>query len=253
MPVPPEKRNPFFVYIVESPSAQDLYLRRSEGDLIRQAIALDEIPSASRCAISRDAFEAALVYGLSEALDAWKGRAPILHISAHGGEEGIALSSGEVLLWRDLKDLLAPINKALNDGLLVCMSSCHGFAGIRMAMHPDDPHLPFFALVGNSQKPTWADTAIAFATFYHLIEKGYSFREAVEAMKKASGSEHFDVMCAADARQSHVEYIRDFDTTATATALAAGANIAASKNLRKLSAGNSAPASVCAPNAEAQR
>ena len=236
MPVPPEKRAQFFVYIVESPSAPDLYHRRSEADLIRQAIELDEIPCASRCAITCEAFETALTLGISDEMTRWKGRVPILHISAHGGDEGIQLSNKDVLLWPDLKNLLVPLNKALGGGLLVCMSSCHGFAGIRMAMHPDDPDLPFFALVGSTAKPTWSDTAIAFATFYHLVAKGYYFQEAVEAMQKASGDEHFGVLTAAEARQTFLDYMKTFDTTSATKVLEASAAAVPAPHLQKRNA-----------------
>ena len=37
MPVPQEERLKFFVYVIESPSPVDLYHRRSEGEIIRQA------------------------------------------------------------------------------------------------------------------------------------------------------------------------------------------------------------------------
>lgn len=174
----------FFVFVVESPSAPDLYHGRSEAGLVRQALALSEIPCTSRCVISREALEAALRIGLPEEMAVWKGRLPVLHISAHGGTDGIQLSNKEIITWAELKELLKPINKAFNGALLVCMSSCHGYAGSRMAMHPDESDLPFFALVGSGGTPTWSETAIAFATFYHLLGRGVRFPEALVSVRR---------------------------------------------------------------------
>lgn len=56
----------FFVYIVESPSASDLYHGRSEGGLVAQAIGLDLIPCVARTAINTEAFTAALRIGLPD-------------------------------------------------------------------------------------------------------------------------------------------------------------------------------------------
>lgn len=89
MPLPPEKRLKFFVYVIESPSPVDLYHRRSEGEIIKQAASLNQIPCMVKTSINSEAFEAALKIGLKEAMEAYPGLIPMLHISAHGYQEGI--------------------------------------------------------------------------------------------------------------------------------------------------------------------
>src|SRR4051794_5274697 len=101
----------FFVYIVESPSAADVYHKRSESDLLRKVLELEQIPSVARMAISRYAFYAALTIGVSEDMKQFEDRVPIIHISAHGDSAGIQLSSGESVGWSELSALLLPINK----------------------------------------------------------------------------------------------------------------------------------------------
>ncbi len=204
----------FFVYIVESPSAVDIYHKRSESDLLKQAINLNQILCIDRVAISTEAFVAAIRVGLYEEMKNFPGLIPVLHISAHGFSEGIQLSSGEVIKWAFLRELLKPVNTALKGNLLVCMSSCEGYSGSRMAMVTDDSEYPFFAIVGNCQKPTWSETAIAFATFYHLIAKGRFIIDAVEAMKVASGNELFYITTAEESRQGYLEYIENIDAEA---------------------------------------
>ena len=89
----------FFVYVIESPSALDLYHGRSEGALLAQAAALDHIPCVIRTAVTHDAFVAALRIGLPQSMTAYPDRLPIVHISAHGGQLGLQLSNGELISW----------------------------------------------------------------------------------------------------------------------------------------------------------
>ena len=108
---------------------------------------------------------ASLVIGLQEEMKARPTLLPIIHISAHGGLDGLELSSKESISWNELRDLLLPINEALSGGLLLCMSSCEGFAACKMAMN-ETRNQPFLGVIGNYGKPTWSDTAIAYASFY---------------------------------------------------------------------------------------
>jgi len=234
MTLPPEKRLKFFVYIVESPSAPDLYHKRSEGDLLRQAINLDGIQCVARYAVTKEAFQAAIIIGLREEMEQFKNIVPILHISAHGNSDGIQLSNKEVISWSELRELLKPINKALQGCLIVCMSCCEGYAGTRMAMVPEDPDLPYFAIVGNSGSPLWADTAVAYSTFYHLIAKGEFVPKAVEAMRVASGDYNFVVETAKESRESYIEFVKKLDTNAARVELDQGVQKDPPSNLAKL-------------------
>jgi hypothetical protein len=206
--MPPENRIRFFVFIVESPSAVDLYHRRSEGEIIRQGVALNQVPCLVKTAINLEAFMAALNVGLSEGMKEWPDRLPLLHISAHGDENGIQLSDGHRISWNELRECLKPINKALAGRLLVCMSCCQGYAGIKMAMHPDpEDELPYFALIGCGVDPKWSETSVAFTTFYHHLHLGSHVNGCVQAMQSASGNEHFWIEWATNSRQAYLDYI----------------------------------------------
>jgi hypothetical protein len=200
------KRIIFLVYIIESPSPVDLYHNTYEGEILSKALSLAGIPSIHRLAVNLEAFIASLTIGLQEYLKQSDSLPPILHISAHGSSEGIQLTSGEVVNWNKLKELIMPINKALKGNLILCMSSCEGSNACRMAMSEDD--IPFLGIVGHSGKPTWSDTAIGFATFYHLLSKGYYVREAVEAMKTASGDNGFQEIQGKIAREIYIDAIK---------------------------------------------
>lgn len=211
MPLPPEDRIRFFVFVIESPSAPDLYHRRSEGDIVRQAVELNGIRCVVKTAISLTAFDACLKLGLSEAMASLPGYIPLLHISAHGDINGIQLSDGHVMPWAELKDHLRPVNAALGGSLVVCMSSCEGYSGIKMAMHPEESDLPYFALIGCGTQPTWGETAVAYATFYHQLCRGEYIAEAVSAMRVASGNQQFFLEHAEQSRKAYLNYISTVD------------------------------------------
>lgn len=211
MPLPPEQRIQFFVFVIESPSAVDLYHRRSEGEIVRQAVELNGIGCAVKTAISLQAFDACLKLGLMEAMAQRPGFVPLLHISAHGDAQGIQLSDGYLMSWQELKDHLRPVNQALGGSLVVCMSSCEGYAGIRMAMHLDEDDLPYFALIGCGAQPTWGETAVAYATLYHQLWRGEHISNAVQAMCVASGNNRFFLEHAEKSREDYIKYINTVD------------------------------------------
>jgi len=207
MPLTPENRIKFFVFVIESPSAVDLYHRRSEGEIVRQAVELNGIQCVVKTAISPQAFAACLKIGLSEAMSEMPGFIPLLHVSAHGDTNGLQLSDGYLMSWQELKELLRPVNQALNGSLVVCISSCKGYSGIQMAMYPEEVDYPYFAIIGCGAEPTWGETAVGFATFYHHLWRGEHITAAVNAMCVASGNEAFFLEHAEWTRQTYIEYL----------------------------------------------
>jgi hypothetical protein len=220
----------FFVYIVESPSAPDLYHGRSEGALVANALRLDQIPCISRIAINSEAFLAALRIGLPQAMKTFPGRYPILHLSAHGAMAGIQLSSGEVIAWSDLRQLLVPINESLGGALLLCMSACEGYSACKMAMQQQaDVKHPYFAMVGTYGQATWSDTAVSYLAFYHLLAKGRTIPEGVQAMNASSGLDSWTAEAARETHRNYIEFLKrssqpaeaqqELETSAEKTAL----------------------------------
>lgn len=57
MQLPDSQRPKFFIFVVESPSPEDLYLSRSEGGIIKQAANLNEIPCWVTTTINLETFK----------------------------------------------------------------------------------------------------------------------------------------------------------------------------------------------------
>ena len=210
-------KSAFSVYIIESPSPKDLYEKKLEGEILCKALSLAGIHSSQKLTVDADAFSHSLTYGLYEHVRKSDGLPPILHISSHGNKDGLLLTSNEIIEWIDLKKYMIPINKALNGNLILCLSSCEGFSGCKMAM--TEGEIPFLGLISHKGKPTWSDTSIGFATFYHLLAKGYSIPDAVIAMRKASGDDEFVEILASRVQQAYIENLIEIRSQIILTAL----------------------------------
>lgn len=181
-----------FVYVIESPGAADLLSDQVEGRALCSALHLARIPHvyslASNCDTLRTALGARLVQTLQQPL--MQGRRPILHLSMHGNDGGVGLTSGEFLSWDDLESELRPLMNFMRGGLLITMSSCFGLAGCRMAMNASN-NQPFWALVGHSGSVDWSDAAVAYITFYHQFFKETPLPQCVALMRASSGDNAF--------------------------------------------------------------
>jgi hypothetical protein len=76
-----------------------------------------------------------------------------------------------------------------------------------MAMEEGDVPHPYFVMVGSYQDPTWSDTAVSYLAFYHLLSKGRSIPESVEAMSAASGVQ-WTCETAEHSKQYYLDYLR---------------------------------------------
>jgi hypothetical protein len=159
-----------FVYVIESPNPADLLDGTTEGHALCSALRLARIQFWYSLVTSRETFHAALGDRLRQAWEQLKSF-PMIHLSMHGNEHGIVLTDGTQISWDDLRAALHPLTQWMQGGLLVCMSTCHGYAGLQMAMVEGEDHT-FWKLVGCMDKVSWAQSAVGYVTFYHLLFTG---------------------------------------------------------------------------------
>jgi hypothetical protein len=183
-----------FINVIESPSESDLTSGRSEGKMLTAALELAGLPHSYSLVTNYTEFMTALGKWTVAATNEHK-RVPVIHLSMHGSPEGVVLTDGKFLPWADLNWKLRMINLNLKDILIVCLSSCYGLSGLRMLKETAygvlEHQQPFRLLVSNLDPVPWSDAAVAFSTFYHLLERGKNPLEAVTAMRVASGNEGF--------------------------------------------------------------
>jgi hypothetical protein len=107
-----------------------------------------------------------------------KGRAPIIHIEAHGDKDSIQLSNGEHVTWDELRDQLTAINLRCGFNLLVVMAMCEGWwlSRLLLPLHPS----PVWGIIGPT-KPVWdTDLRNAMEAFYRVLLKTFDARQAMD-------------------------------------------------------------------------
>ena len=187
------------VFILEIPSANDIYHCVSEAQHVCEIVDLNGFGCESRCAIDRDAFNRA-IDEYTNAVGISTDCPPILHISAHGSPDGIDLPDGDEISWKQLQSSLLPANQNAPNGIVICLSCCEGLKCEQILVHSNDGEKPFRAIIATGDEPTWSDTAVGFSAFYHRLANGSSVADAVNALRVASGNDTFIHVCCESAK-----------------------------------------------------
>lgn len=193
--------NDFYVHIVESLTPNELLEGLTQGRALCSFLDLAGIPNLYNLVVDRKRFDVAMRERVDYGIRRFK-VLPIVHLTAHGNEQGIQLThqhdAGELILWKDLAELLKPLHQAIlhytaTAGLGVCMSTCGGIHGRRMAEVMNFQDVPFAWLVGTATSVNIHDAALAFVVFYRGFQRGESQDQLIRAMQVASGVSDFAI------------------------------------------------------------
>ncbi|MFQ2132916.1 hypothetical protein ACK34S_10455 [Aeromonas hydrophila] len=183
-----------FVYLVDSPSHQDLYNGYSIGMALRDTLRAIRIPCFYTLATNKSNFEHCLNIHLPEAIRQMQpfpniNANPFIHLCMHGETNGISLTDNTFFDWSSLRALLLSHNYAKGFDPFVCMASCNGVNATNMANAFDSA---FDVLIGNTGQVLQSDVTVAYMSFYnHLFYKGANLEQGVMAMRAASGDQNF--------------------------------------------------------------
>lgn len=143
------------VYIIESRSADDHWDNRHEGRSLQEVLRMEGVDSSYREVISVGYLERALK-------EASRPSTRYVHFSCHGDEDGIVLTDGTELSWRQFDRLAWP---HLKDVVLV-FSACSVGAGVAELF---TRHKTFCrAIIAPKKVIYWPEGLAAFTAFYHL-------------------------------------------------------------------------------------
>lgn len=192
------------IYIVESPSPEDLLHDRNEGDALAHILKLAEIDAYYFFAASEETFEEAfkLIAKTIKGRSDYGNAMPWVHISAHGGSDGLELTDGGLIQWPILSRILAELHGEVGQAALsppmpqnmpktsLCLSSCGAFKAYRATITGP---APIQCLVGPNRDVGWCQALIAFSAFYYLTgNMRKSVDIAVMSMNLGSGAVYED-------------------------------------------------------------
>lgn len=135
-----------------------------------------------------------------------------LQIETHGCEEGIELTSGELVTWKEFFGIIRPINEKMLNLLLVCMSMCYG--GALITQLEPEKRAPYLAFIGTGSTIKAGVLLDGFAVFYDNYHNLLDTFAAYEAMKGATidadtGISPFWFMSSEDVFQKTLDPDRD--------------------------------------------
>ncbi len=107
---------------------------------------------------------------------------PLIHLECHGSEVGLGLSSGEIIEWIEIRDLLIRINFACEVNLLVVVAACKGVYLAKAATQLD--RAPFYAMVGSKTEMTAGEIQADFTEFYMSFFESLDGNTAIESLNK---------------------------------------------------------------------
>lgn len=189
------------IFLIESPSPEDLYHGRNEGDALAKTLSLAEINVTYYLVTSEELFTRALddivirINGSARDRPEW----PFIHISAHGSDEGLELTDGDCLMWPQLTRRLQQVHDLVGGlgisppfpqnvpRINLSLSSCSAFKNYSNNLHGQPP---FQVMIGPNVDVGWCQSLIGFCTFfYQSFILQCSFFDALEAMNSASGTD----------------------------------------------------------------
>jgi hypothetical protein len=180
----------FLVHVIESPAEEERRVGTSEGEPIRQVLALSGVPVTAALVATADEFEHQIrVVFPALARSAFPDRVAVLHLSTHGTRDGLQIGP-TVVPWVILCRWLAEANWEAFNSMTLCMSACSGLQAFQGALGRHRDRMPFFSIIGSTGQPTWGQSAAAFVALYTQFSQQSSIRTAVEAMRWAS--RHFE-------------------------------------------------------------
>lgn len=123
-----------------------------------------------------------------------------IHLETHGSEDGICLSSNEIVTWKEFYDVIRPINIKMHNLLVIVMAMCYG-AALMSYLEPDK-RAPFLCFVGSTRKEYEHNISRGFKEFYAVYTSPLDIAKAMPLLKGETldqeGKSHFWVMKASD-------------------------------------------------------
>lgn len=123
-----------------------------------------------------------------------------LHLETHGSEDGISLSSGELVSWKEFYDAIRPLNVKMNNLLVVVMAMCYG-AALMCYIEPEE-RAPFLCFVGSTREESEHNISRGFKVFYSLYTSALDIATALPLLQTETqdeeGKSHFWCLKASD-------------------------------------------------------
>lgn len=136
-----------------------------------------------------------------------------LHLETHGSVDGIALSSGEIIKWKEFYDLIRPINIAIGHLLFIIMAMCDSIAMISNISI--EQRAPYRAFICTTREMYPDELYEGFVSFYEKFCNLLDVFNAISALQKETcdknGLSPFQLLSAENVFDETLSITRDID------------------------------------------
>ncbi|HWF43065.1 MAG TPA: hypothetical protein VG537_00335 [Candidatus Kapabacteria bacterium] len=116
---------------------------------------------------------------------------PILHLTMHGDEDGLQLSSGECIDWTELSPFIVNLNIATRNNLLITLAACFGlYLGAVNAKNWD--RSAYWCVLGRLDPHSAGDFTNDYIRFYRNLIESSNFGDAIRAINN-NGEKHYRI------------------------------------------------------------
>lgn len=121
-----------------------------------------------------------------------------LQVETHGCDEGIGLSCGEILKWKDFYDIIRPLNVKTGHLLFIIMAMCKSVAMIS-SINPEE-RAPYRAFIYTTRLVNADEIYRGFVAFYenyfNLLDIAQALKALQEEVKDENGFSPFQALTA---------------------------------------------------------
>lgn len=109
---------------------------------------------------------------------------PIIHIEMHGSPEGLESGEGELIEWKELRNILIEMNLVCENNLFLTLATCYG-AYIFKTISPKFS-TPFWGFVGAFEEVNVGEVLANFNAFYSEFLNSFDFNLAESALNQSN-------------------------------------------------------------------
>ena len=120
-----------------------------------------------------------------------------LHFVSHGSAAGLCVkATDESIQWCEFRSILKAINMAMDEKLILNMTTCEGLHGIKI-VDPADKDMPFFGLIGVNRLLLPDEAVRLNEQFYSMMSAGKQIQTIIQEIAQAPGGEVLDCISSA--------------------------------------------------------
>jgi hypothetical protein len=180
----------FSIYIIESPSLKDSLFSHMESDFLVKFLKKFRFDFEMKVIKDSRSFKKDLSINF-ENFYYEKRVNPVLHLSMHGCREGIAFFNGSLIGWRELADILEPLNSFSDKKLVLYLSVCRGIFAQEMVTKDN---YPFKYIICNHGPIDLKEAVIGSCIFYHHLNLGTNIECITKIMNTSTGNGYFEIL-----------------------------------------------------------